>query len=420
MKSFESILFNPLRTTARYAWLVTLAVLAGCSKDGDADNANTPEDTTPPAPEAVTLTAANAPDYMVDAKATRETVALFYNLKTLSQTKFAVGQQDAFNRFYKNDNAQSDIKKTTGSDPALLGSDFIFITDKSNDGKPDNWFYQQEVNTIKQVQEAYALGMINIFSWHVREPYQEKSFYTSEMSAGDKAKAFKSILPGNENHDWYKKKLDKVASVFNNLKDADGKLIPVIFRPFHEYDGSWFWWGAEFCTADEFKTAFRFTVDYLRDTKGVHNVLYSLGPDNSYDTKEKYLTRYPGDKYVDVLGMDNYGDLRSGTGQTGANLANKKLKVVSDLAKEKVKIAALTETGYQVTATNPPVEGWFSQYVYHTLTANDLEIAFVMFWGNSQDSYFVPAATCPNAADFKTFTDKPEALLQNEIPDLYK
>jgi mannan endo-1,4-beta-mannosidase len=242
------------------------------------------------------------------------------------------------------------------------------------------------------------------------------------MTSDVTAKAFKSILPGGENNEWYKKKLDKVADVFNNLKDDNGKLIPVIFRPFHEYDGSWFWWGASFGTAEEFKTAYKFTVDYLKNTKGVHNVLYALGPDNSYDTETKYLSRYPGDDYVDILGMDNYGDFNGTAGSAGSTKANKKLKILSDLAKEKTKIAALTETGYEVSASSTPVTGWFSNYVYNALTANNVEIAFVMFWGNGGKdgaNYYVPAPSASNASDFTTFINKPEAVLQNKLPNMY-
>ena len=394
-------------------------VMSSCSKK---DNYTPPPTPTPiPTPVPATgITKLNVKTYMVDANATTETVALFYNLKILSKTQFAIGQQDAFNGFYNNIGGMSDIKKTTGNDPALLGSDFMFITDKSNNGQSNNWFYQQEVNTINQVKQAYGLGMINVFCWHLREPYLENSFYVSDMTADIKAKAFKSILPGGEKNEWYKLKLDKLASVFNNLKGVNGELIPVIFRPFHEFDGSWFWWGAEFSTADEYKTAFKFTVDYLKNIKGVHNVLYSFSPDNSYDTETKYLSRYPGDTYVDILGMDNYWDLRNGTGQAGADLANAKIKVISELAKTKVKIAALTETGFQVTTTIPPIAGWFSNYVYSTLTNNSVELAFVMFWGNSGTSYYVPHPSAINAADFIEFTNKPKALLQNKLPNMYK
>lgn len=402
------------------AIVASMALLGSCSKSID------PVVTPPVVPPKVDTTSAsdkltkqNVSQYMVDKNATPQTIALFYNLKILSKTKFAVGQQAAFDGFYKNVGGMSDIKKSTGSDPAVLGSDFLFITDKANDGTSGNWFYQQEVATINNVIKAYNDGIINIFCWHLREPYNEKSFYASDMTALEKTKAFKSILVGGENHDWYKAKLDKIASVFNKLKGKNGELIPVIFRPFHEYDGSWFWWGADFCTAEEYKTAFKFTVDYLKNTKGVHNVLYSLGPDNSYDTKEKYLIRYPGDDYVDILGMDNYGDLRSGAGITGSNLANKKLKVISDLAKEKVKIAAFTETGFQVTPTVPPVTGWFSNFLLNTITANNLEIAFVMLWGNSGDSYYVPTPSTSNVTDFVDFTKSPKAVLQNNLPNMY-
>src|SRR5690606_5740297 len=116
---------------------------------------------------------------------------------------------------------------------------------------------------------------------------------------------------------------------------------PVIFRPFHEFDGDFFWWGAPYSSPTEFKELWKFTVTYLRDTLNVHNLLYAYSPDNSYTTKAGYLSRYPGDEYVDILGMDNYGDLLAQDG-SGVARANQKLKIVSDLAKEKVKIAAMT------------------------------------------------------------------------------
>jgi mannan endo-1,4-beta-mannosidase len=393
-----------------------IIVLSSCSKD---DPAPEPVVVVPPVVVTDVLTTQNVKTYMVDKNATAETVALFYNLKKLAKTKFAVGQQDAFNGFYNNGSSvQSDIKKTTGYDPALLGSDFMFITDKSNNGQADNWFYQQEIIITDDVKEAYAKGMINTFSWHIREPNKEDSFYAADMTTEQKATAFKSILPGGVNNAWYKTKLDKVASVISNLKGSKGELIPIIFRPFHEFDGSWFWWGANFCTAEDYKKAYQFTVEYLRDAKGVHNILYAFSPDNSYSTSTNYLSSYPGDAFVDVLGMDNYGDLNN-QGQTGADKANAKLKMLSDLATAKVKIAAMTETGYRVTASIPPVTNWFSTYLHSALTANNIQISYVMFWNNNQDGYYVPTPTASNTADFKTFATKSESALVNTLPSMY-
>lgn len=383
-------------------------VLYGCSSDSDSPK---PIDTG-------LLTTANVRSYMADPNATDETVALFYNLKKLAETKVAIGQQDAFNSFYNDASGMSDIKKTTGYDPALLGSDFMFITDKANNEQPSNWFYQQQLAITDDVKEAYSKGMINIFCWHLREPYNENSFYTSDMSDTEKATAFKSILPGGENHEWFKHKLDKVAEVASNLKDNNGKLIPIIFRPFHEFDGNWFWWGANYCSAEEYKTAYKFIVTYLKDTKAVHNILYAFSPDNSYTDQTAYLSRYPGDTYVDVLGMDNYGDFNN-QGQAGANIANTKIKMLSELAKTKVKIAAMTETGYQVTSSNTAVSGWFSNYLYNALTTNDVELSFVMFWNNTSNAYYVPTPSNANAADFNSFVNKPKSVLVNGLPNMY-
>lgn len=399
------------------AILIGIILLSACSKE---DPAPAPVVVVPPVVVTDVLTTTNAKTYMVDPNATAETVALFYNLKKLAKTKFAIGQQDAFNSFYNNgSSAQSDIKKTTGYDPALLGSDFMFITDKNNNGQANNWFYQQEVIITDDVKEAYAKGMINIFCWHLREPNKEDSFYASDMTDAVKTTAFKSILSGGVNHSWYKTKLDKVASVVSNLKGSNGELIPIIFRPFHEFDGNWFWWGANYCSPEEYKAAFQFTVDYLKNTKGVHNILYAFSPDNSYSTLTNYLSRYPGDGYVDLLGMDNYGDFNN-QGQTGSDQANAKLKMISDLAVTKVKIAALTETGYQVTTTTPAINGWFSTYMYNALTANNIEISFVMFWNNTTSGYWIPTPTDANAADFITFATKPKSTLVNTLPNMYK
>jgi len=399
-----------------------ILTFASCSSDKeDPDQEITPD----PAIQDDPITTANAATYMVDANATKETAALFYNLKKLAKTKVAIGQQDAFNSFYEDAGGDSDIKKNTGFDPALLGSDFMFITDKNNNGQADNWFYQQELKITADVKAAYAKGIINTFCWHLREPNNEDSFYAADMSADEKATAFKSILPGGTNHEWYKKKLDKIASVVLNLKGSNGELIPIIFRPFHEFDGSWFWWGANFCTPEEYKTAYQFTVDYLKNTKGVHNILYAFSPDNSYTTAESYLSRYPGDKYVDVLGMDNYGDFNN-QGSSGTKNANLKLKMISTLAHNKVKIAALTETGYQVTTTNPPITDWFSNYLYTALNDHPtfdvpvISISYVMFWNNSKDAYYVPNNAVSNATDFKTFAAKPKSALLNSLPKMYE
>ncbi|KFI58580.1 glycoside hydrolase family 26 protein [Bifidobacterium cuniculi] len=97
--------------------------------------------------------------------------------------------------------------------------------------------------------------------------------------------------------------------------DADGTAVPIAFRPLHENNGSWFWWGATHASTAEYKELFRYIVDYLRDAKGVHNLPYAYSPTGSFNgDPTNYLATYPGDAWVDLLGYDQY--MSSGTVDT--------------------------------------------------------------------------------------------------------
>ena len=76
----------------------------------------------------------------------------------------------------------------------------------------------------------------------------------------------KHILPGGSRHETFKSDLKIIADFAHNAKNHVGELIPIIFRPWHEFDGNWFWWGRNHCTVEEFKELYRFTVTYLRDS----------------------------------------------------------------------------------------------------------------------------------------------------------
>lgn len=96
------------------------------------------------------------------------------------------------------------------------------------------------------------------------------------------------------------------------LKDDEGKPIPIIFRPFHEHTQTWSWWGASCTTATEFIALWKFTVNYLRDTKGIHQFIYAISPQmDTVKTEDDFLFRWPGDDYVDFIGMDCYHGLNS-------------------------------------------------------------------------------------------------------------
>ena len=353
--------------------------------------------------------------YLADTNATPETTFLFGNLKKMSrQGKTLVGQQDP-HVTYTGRKDETDIKWTTGKELAVFGSDFMHITHAANTNE-SGWFHYEEGQIIQRAQKAYDAGMVNVFCWHLCDPFLERSFNVRDLPDNVRSNCFRSILPGAENHEWYKRKLQKVTEVVNKIKGENGTLSPVIFRPFHEFDGDWFWWGEPYCTPEEYKQLWRFTVTYLRDELNVHHLLYAFSPDCGFDTKEEFLERYPGDAFVDLVGFDNYWDFETDNVEAAA----KKLKIISDIAKRHKKIAALTEVGYR---KEPIPAALYTDYYGKAFADPSLEIAFLMFWRQGKEggsNYFTPPPHAPTADDFKAFLGSPRMLLLPDVGNVYE
>ncbi|MCX7798084.1 MAG: glycoside hydrolase family 26 protein [Melioribacter sp.] len=338
---------------------------------------------------------------LVDSFATKETVLLFYNLQKLSEHKIIFGHHDATAYgvgWYGKDS--SDVKSVVNSYPGLYGWDFSHFT--LNNNNPVKSYIK------KLVKDAYERGGVNTFCWHYNNPVTDNLFYDTTI-------AVSKILPGGGFYLKYLRALDSIASFANNLKDSKGRLIPIIFRPFHEFDGSWFWWGKNFCTKEEFVQLWRTTVDYLRYKKGVKNFLYAYSPDRNFRTEEEYLERYPGDEYVDIFGIDNYYDfLPDGE---GLEWIKKKLRIVTNVAKKKNKIAAFTETGLEGIVNYK----WWTEKLLKVIDDDSVKIAYVMVWRNANENHhYAPYKGHPSSENFVEFVFSPKILLEKHLPNLYE
>lgn len=344
----------------------------------------------------------------IDAKATFETKALFYNLKNLAGKGVLFGQQDAlmYGIGWKGEYDKSDVKSVTGSHPALFGWDLESIAKDDAEG-----------NQLKNVEklrsyclQAYKVGGVNTLSWHVQNFVTGKNFY-------DTTKCVSSILPGGEKHKEFIKALDKVASLIKSLKTEKGISIPVIFRPFHENTGNWFWWGKPFCTPQEYKALWQFTVHYLRDKKQLRNIIYAYSPDRISGNFDNYMERYPGDNFVDVLGFDNYYEFKDLNDEQSIDLAVKSIGQICTYAISKNKVAALTETGQEKLVQSK----WFTT-VFNKIM-NDAEaskISYLMVWRNAHTGHFyAPYPGHPSEYDFKEFYNNPKILFLKKIGNMY-
>lgn len=168
------------------------------------------------------------------------------------------------------------IEETTGKLPAMRGLDFM-------NGDFDG--------VVKRSKEWWAKGGLVTICWHTGvngKGYQE--------SLGDDPDFDKLLTKGTDEYNAMIANWDKAAKALTELKDAG---IPVLWRPFHEFDGQWFWWGKD--GGESFVKLWRMMYDYFTDEYGLTNLIWVLGYDGN--VKNGW---YVGDDYCDIIGADTY------------------------------------------------------------------------------------------------------------------
>ncbi|MEO5942478.1 MAG: glycosyl hydrolase [Ferruginibacter sp.] len=344
----------------------------------------------------------------IDKKATKETKALYKNLRSLMSKGIMFGHQDdpAYGVNWKYQPGRSDIKDITGDYPALYGFELgrIELDHTLNlDSVPFD-------SARRYIEQAYARGGVITISWHLNNPLNGEVAWAPEPG-----RAVASVLPGREKNTLYKSWLDKVATFVLSLKGKNGEPIPVIFRPFHELNGNWFWWGKDHCTPQEFEQLWHLTVSYLKDKKNIHQILYAFSTDK-FSSKEEYLAKYPGDEWVDIIGFDSYQ--RKGGAEGNADYIkamDTMLTMLDEIAVEKNKIPALTEFGY----SEIPDSTWWTNVLYKAIGHH--KISYMLAWRNAgyksptETEYYVPYKGQASEKNFIKFYQMPNILFQKNI-----
>lgn len=341
----------------------------------------------------------------VDKKATPEVKKLYKTLlSAMKKNQIYFGQQDAtaYGVGWKSVINQSDMMLVAGTHPAIYGWEISGIEEdyaKNIDGVDFKEMH-------KLIVEAYGRGGIITISWHARNPVNDKNSWDNQSIS-----SIDSILPGAAFHEKYKAYLDRVSSFLMNLTSPTGELIPIIFRPFHELTGDWFWWGAKQNQPESYQKLWRFTINYLRDVKQLHHLLYAYSPDRT-PMKEQYFERYPGDEYVDILGYDCY---HFGGVETAAEFVQhnrKMLEYISENACKRNKPAAFTETGLETVNQN----NWWTGVLYPTI--DKTKLAYVMVWRNAYERpnhFYGPTPGHPANPDFLKFINYNNIITGNKL-----
>ena len=326
-------------------------------------------------------------------------------LQKLLSKGIMLGHQDdsVYGTTWKWDEGKSDVLLTTGDYPAVMGFDLgkIELDSKENlDGVP---FDRMRQEIIAQ----YKRGGIVTLSWHPWNPA------TGENAWDPKGDAVAAVLDGGAQQQKFDFWIKKVSDFILSLKTNDGKLIPVIFRPWHEMNGGWFWWGANSCTPAQYNQLYANT--YHRLTKaGCSNIVWAWSPNlGSEKTVEAFLERFPGEQYVDMVGIDIY-EFDNDDAAYQQNLSAS-LDVMLAAAKKVGKIPALTETGCRGISQK---KDWFTKTLWPVL--QKYQVSYVLFWRNAWDkpqeeAYLPGVGDGAIVNDFKAFKNEKKVLFVKNI-----
>lgn len=371
---------------------------------------------------------------LADGEASAPTKQLFSYLQELSGQKVLFGHQHATDEGLtltgsglRAGSTESEVKNAVGDYPALFGWDTLSLDGYEKPGSLEQSAAQNRANLIESMKAAHNLGGTVALSTHPHNFVTGGSF---NDTSGD---VVENILPGGSHHDKFNAWLDHIATFANDLKDDNGNDIPVLFRMFHEQNGGWFWWGAQTTSPAEYKALYRYTVEYLRDVKGVDNFLYVYSPNGPFSgNEESYLKTYPGDDYVDVLGLDQYDNQDNPGTDAFLNTLVDDLAMVSTLAESKGKISALSEYGYSPKGMKTTGNGdlqWFTK-LFDAIEADPdaKKISYMQTWANFalDGNLFVPYKNAPNGLgdhellpDFTAFYEDPYSAFLKEAGEIY-
>lgn len=230
----------------------------------------------------------------VNSKSTASTRALLERLYT------TVEEGKIFSGLHHNQlhmpNYTKDLNRideaVKGAVPMVWGGDLAWDADKV-------------VNlSIDHHKKGYLISM----TWHAARPFDRGPVNFRQQTQGKftKEQWAELVTEGTEMNKLWLEQVDSIAQYLKVLQEND---VPVLWRPFHEMNGEWFWWGDR-RGENGFTVLWKMLYHRLTDYHGLNNLIWVWNPNNPrkhpVDKQMGYELYYPGDEYVDVLAADVY------------------------------------------------------------------------------------------------------------------
>ena len=154
------------------------------------------------------------------------------------------------------------IRKITGKLPAICGFELLSYSPNIRRETADEECLKEvdeNTGTLEKAWEWAERGGLMTFTWHWFSPMggSDKSFYAEKTDYN----AAKAVIEGTPEHEALCHDLDHMAGILQPFCD---RHIPILWRPFHESEGEWFWWGAKgpVVAAELFRFMFRYYTQH--------------------------------------------------------------------------------------------------------------------------------------------------------------
>lgn len=239
--------------------------------------------------------------------ASNESAALLKLLYSISGRYILTGQHNYPNIKDKNTRF---AKKYIGKTPAVFSTDWGF----AEDGDTDSYLARPDI--IEEAIRQHRLGAVITICWHAVPPTSDEPVTFQPKPGNDPEKLasvqgqltdnqFRDVLtPGTGLYNKWCEQVDNVAFYLKKLRDAK---VPVLWRPYHEMNGDWFWWGGrtgEFSTKALYIQLFKRLVNHHK----LNNLVWLWSVDRPNKPEMAFANYYPGSEYLDVVSLDVYGN----------------------------------------------------------------------------------------------------------------
>lgn len=192
------------------------------------------------------------------------------------------------------------IKEVTGKQPAIRGIDFLFYNTTSP------YFDDAPERVIAWYKDKGGIPTVT-YHWNVptEKGSKDVAFYVESAANGGNFTTFSAtnaVKEGTWENDVINADIELLAAQLKKARDAG---VPILFRPLHEAEGAWFWWGAE--GPEACRNLYHYLYDKLTNEYELNNLLWIW----TASTSAHAMDWYPGDEYVDFQGCDKYNAINN-------------------------------------------------------------------------------------------------------------